>query len=462
MSLDLTSDDASPFGGMAPTVTLHDVELCRVGQWNASTGGTQITRAMLEAVVAASADPDADHVPVHPGHLDPRFPALSDGEPAMGWVERVRLTGDPGHERLVGDLTDVPARMAAIIPKAYRRRSVELAENLRTATGRTYPYALVGLGLLGVQAPAVKGLRDVAARYSEAAADAGAGNRSDDALQVLLLEDAPSGAPANTVGDAAGRHDDSQSAKTPVPPIPQPEERPVARQSSHTDEQLRQLFNLAGDADVTALREAILALPEVGDPAAPVVPAAAAPAVPAAAVPAPVAAAPAVAPAVSPAAAPATVAAVTAPTGGTNITAETTGARELIAASAGQPGAPARAGGVFLSEQQWSTVQQVLHTQEETRRRSLIGAALSSGRISPAEQASWEQALTDPQHAPGAERLLDLLPANRVPVTEVGSLGYAHLSAHTPAAEAAFDRFEDSLGLGLNRTTTRAAAQTGA
>jgi hypothetical protein len=518
----VTIDDptGAGFGGLAPTVTLHDVELCRVGQWNASTGGAPITRELMEAVIAARQDPQSDHVPVHLGHMDPRFPALSDGEPALGWVERLRITGQPGQESLVGDLADVPARWAAIIPKAFRRRSVELAKNLRTPAGRTHPYALVGLGLLGVQAPAVKGMSDIAARYSEAAL--APQNSSEQNLQVLLLEDAPpappvtppvtspaqpasadapSVAPSSTPGHAPARHDDPQSAHdstfhpfTPIT-VTQPEEPPVPRQP-HTDEQLRQMFNLAADADVTALRQAIVALPEAGDPAA--TPGQAQAGVPVAQgqpqgqfqgqpipVPVPVQAtqqypqqvAQPVAVAQVPGQAPAgATTAVVTPTSqaapGNNITAQATGARELVTASAGQPGqfvqqfaaAPAQQGqqgqpaGYYLSEQQMATITSVLHNQEETRRRGLIAAALSSGRLTVHESNDWDAALADPNTAAGAERMLGLLPAGRVPVTEVGSLGYANLSAHVPASEAAFDAFENGLGLGLNRGAAAASA----
>lgn len=48
---------------------------------------------------------------------------------------------------------------------AYRRRSVEINWNVRTPSGSEYRAALVGLALLGEEAPAVKGLADVLALY---------------------------------------------------------------------------------------------------------------------------------------------------------------------------------------------------------------------------------------------------------------------------------------------------------
>ena len=157
--------DDPGLGTLAPTVTLPDVELVAEGTWNASTGPAPVDAAMLEAILAAAQDPDVDAAAIHFGHYDPRFPLLSDGEPAVGWVHPTRVEMRGGRRVLIGDLVDIPAQLAGVIPKAYRRRSVELAEGVRTSRG-THPYTLTGLALLGVQAPAVKGLADVVARYS--------------------------------------------------------------------------------------------------------------------------------------------------------------------------------------------------------------------------------------------------------------------------------------------------------
>jgi cation transport regulator ChaB len=140
------------------TVTIPNVELVRAGTWQASTGTVKITREDLEAMLSAASDPEVDRAPVRIGHVDPRF----DGEPALGWVGNLRIHRD----MLVGDLVDVPAELADVIPKAFRRRSVEIAWAVRTPSGRRHKAALVGLALLGVSPPAVKGLADVLALYS--------------------------------------------------------------------------------------------------------------------------------------------------------------------------------------------------------------------------------------------------------------------------------------------------------
>lgn len=224
--------------GLAPLVTLHDVELCRVGTWSASTGQANVDATMLASVIAANADPEVDLAPAHFGHYDARFPALTDGEPAVGWVENLRERAGT----LIGDLTRVPAKMADVIRSAYRRRSVELAENVRTPSGKVYPHALIGLGLLGVAPPAVKGLADVVARYSA--------GTTGTAVQLLSLnvEDPPGLPWSGWSGHDVAQHTATYSGGPPVPP------------SQFTDDRLRQLIGAQANADVSGLQAQLAAM----------------------------------------------------------------------------------------------------------------------------------------------------------------------------------------------------------
>lgn len=150
-----------PASSPAGTVTIRDVELVRAGTWDAITGRVTITPDELDDIVAAAADPEVDAAPIKIGHLG-AWADLGDSAPALGWVANVRRTDD---NRVVGDLVDVPQRLAAILPKAFRRRSVEMLANVRTVGGKVYKLALTGLALLGVAPPAVKGLADLLALY---------------------------------------------------------------------------------------------------------------------------------------------------------------------------------------------------------------------------------------------------------------------------------------------------------
>ncbi len=145
---------------------LDGVELVSVGTWDASTGRCTFTPDDLQAAVAAFNDQLVDRPPIKLGHDDVNaFNAtLSDGEPAFGWIENVRVSADGN--TLVGDLVGIPAKLAEIIPTAFRKRSVELAFGVRTAAGKVYRCVLTGIALLGAMPPAVKGLADLLALYS--------------------------------------------------------------------------------------------------------------------------------------------------------------------------------------------------------------------------------------------------------------------------------------------------------
>lgn len=143
-------------------ITISDVELLAVGDWQSGlSGNVPITAEDIDAIIAAGLDPETDQAALRIGHVDPRF----DGEPALGWIRNLRNVGG----RLVGDIQDAPAKMQDLIRSAYRRRSAEIAWGVKTPSGRVHRASLTGLALLGVTPPAVKGLADVAARYSGSA-----------------------------------------------------------------------------------------------------------------------------------------------------------------------------------------------------------------------------------------------------------------------------------------------------
>lgn len=155
--------------------TVKGVELVKAGRWQGLTGPVELTTEDLADAVAASRDPEVDHAALKLGHVDPRF----DGQPAAGWVENLRLSEDG--RTMLGDLVDMPTKLAAIMPTAYRRRSVELRREVTTPSGKKYRAVLSGLALLGVTAPAVKGLADVLTHYASEGSTPG---HDDDAAQA--------------------------------------------------------------------------------------------------------------------------------------------------------------------------------------------------------------------------------------------------------------------------------------
>lgn len=133
-------------------------------------GGEFITGEDLDAAVLAAEELQGEiHRPVKLGHnLDQK--ALvhdgllsGDGVPAAGWVENLRRAGDS----LVVDLKKVPRLVAQMMRAgAYRGRSIEFYRNYTDASGKTHPFVICGLALLGAQQPAVKGLKDWAQLYA--------------------------------------------------------------------------------------------------------------------------------------------------------------------------------------------------------------------------------------------------------------------------------------------------------
>lgn len=159
-----------------PTADLarrNGVELIRTGRWNISTGPWDASRDDLAAAVAAMSCPAVRKPVLKIGHTDDRFTPAGDGEPAIGWVDNLRLT-DGGHT-LVGDYVGVPAWLDSIMASAYPDRSVEGTYRHRCQLGHTHPFVLTGVALLGVTPPGVgtltplNSLDDVKALYGLAA-----------------------------------------------------------------------------------------------------------------------------------------------------------------------------------------------------------------------------------------------------------------------------------------------------
>lgn len=433
------------------TSTIKGVELVSVGTWAASTGVTQITRADLEAMLAAHADGFVDKGPVKLGHASPLNDALGDGSPAYGWVVPTGIRANAqGKDTLVGDLVGMPSQLAAIAPTAYRRRSVEIAWDVKTPGGKTYRAVLTGVALLGADAPAVKGLADVLALYTAAPADAGRADvlevvdgLEDNHVAVAMLSAARNAgagtAQLDAIAAAAGARD---TADVP-PPVEDPDNHgpqtstqtstQEGRTMTVTDDQIRKALNLAADADVDAEVNRIIAereTPTTTDTGA------ATGGAPAPSAQAPATGAPAAPSAQAPAATPAAPVAPAAPASGQPA------AGELVGAGAG-----AGAETVTLSAGTWAQAQETLKWAEDRRRQEVLDAAVRSGRIAPAEVSHFAAQLSRDEQ--GTTTLLSQL-TPRFPTTEVGDPA----APSAQVAEDAFDAFERGVfGDALGRPT---------
>lgn len=463
-------------GGPGQLVTIPDVELARVGHFALSTGPTTFTNEHLSSMVAASLDPDTWDAPVHVGHDDDREGmGHRDGDPALGWVENLRVVGD----RLRGDLVNVPAALASIIPTAYPQRSVEVAFGLRTPNGRRYPAALIGLALLGRQLPGMPGLgrvdpaqltslHDVLRLYGvrDSSGLAAATAAAESVVRITLEDAAPAqdqaleaARAAASAGYAAAAALEAVRAASTTPPAPSGQTGPDAPPTPGgpampplTDARVRELLNVAegqdAEAALTQLLERARTTPDpaaTGAPGAAGQPAAGAPAAGAPAGGAPAAGDPAngtpaaggangtPAPAPGAGAGQATdpPAGGTTPAGGAPAGAGGTPANGTPAALELPEGLVAVPAEVLAQLQSGATAgTQALETQEAERFEADLVAAANAGRVLPPEvpwfRTTWQaEGVTDPaaravQRA-NARALLDSRTVALVPVTELGS-----------------------------------------
>jgi hypothetical protein len=156
-----------------PLKNLPDVELVAVGQWPARTGPITVTGDDLRQALTAVECPAVGNPVLKLGHDEPEpvDGVRWDGEPAVGWVSNLRLSGNKA--KLLGDYRGVPGWLADVMPSAYPRRSVEIKKGWQCQIGHTHPFVITGVALLGVNPPAVgviRSLHDVQALYTMAAA----------------------------------------------------------------------------------------------------------------------------------------------------------------------------------------------------------------------------------------------------------------------------------------------------
>lgn len=150
------------------TFKIQNVEIFSVGKWN----GDDYTKEDLQTIVE-SYNETKDGIPpfLKLGHNGDQKLAKqfgSEGKPAIGWVENLRVQGD----KLVADFTDVPKKIYELIQKrAYRKVSSELFINLKTKE-KTFKKVLGAVALLGAETPGVYNLADIMKMYAQAGEEA--------------------------------------------------------------------------------------------------------------------------------------------------------------------------------------------------------------------------------------------------------------------------------------------------
>lgn len=127
-------------------------EIFAVGVWN----DMEFNEADLDDIVANFDKLKEKHnVPLKFGHNEEQD--ITDGQPAIGWVERVYKVG----EKLFADFTHMPRTVfEAIQNKLYRSVSIELLFNV-DSDGAKFNHVLDAVALLGSDHPAVNSLADL-------------------------------------------------------------------------------------------------------------------------------------------------------------------------------------------------------------------------------------------------------------------------------------------------------------
>lgn len=135
---------------------LKGVELFRTGRWNDIKN---FTRGDLTAMAASFAELKlAGRVPLKLGHNEEQ--PLTDGQPALGWLDRLWLDDD---DVLRGDFTQMPKIVYDAVKNGlYNFVSVELLRDV-AYQGSEYPWVLSAVALLGADIPAVSGLKGLQA-----------------------------------------------------------------------------------------------------------------------------------------------------------------------------------------------------------------------------------------------------------------------------------------------------------
>jgi hypothetical protein len=211
-----------------PLKNLPDVELVAVGQWPARTGPITVTGDDLRQALTAVECPAVGNPVLKLGHDEPEpvDGVRWDGEPAVGWVSNLRLSGNKA--KLLGDYRGVPGWLADVMPSAYPRRSVEIKKGWQCQIGHTHPFVITGVALLGVNPPAVgviRSLHDVQALYTMAAAGGDPPPEVVRSIEITLGASAMAGTGADrgAGGRPAGvRHRDPPSVGIRPPPAAGP------------------------------------------------------------------------------------------------------------------------------------------------------------------------------------------------------------------------------------------------
>ena len=131
----------------AKLTDIKDFEIWRAGK---TLDGRTVTEEQLDHVLTSFAEFNKNgyEAPVIVGHNN-----RGEEKPAVGFVYALKKVG----KSLLADIKQVPLDIAEAMKSAFKNRSVEIVTNVKK-DGKTYPFLLRAVALLGSTPPAFAGL----------------------------------------------------------------------------------------------------------------------------------------------------------------------------------------------------------------------------------------------------------------------------------------------------------------
>ena len=139
------------------TFNLNGVEIFSTGIWN----GDRYNEKDLDNMVS-NFDDVGFEPPVKIGHNEEQ-PELKDGQPALGYVDKIYTVGS----KLLADFKELPKKVYEAIKRGnYKRVSSEIYWNYR-ADDKSFNRVLKAVALLGAEIPAVTNLESITGLYKK-------------------------------------------------------------------------------------------------------------------------------------------------------------------------------------------------------------------------------------------------------------------------------------------------------
>jgi len=139
------------------TFNLNGVEIFSTGIWNGDKYEEEDLNNMVSNFDDVGFEP-----PVKLGHNEEQ-PELKDGQPALGYVEKIYTVGS----KLLANFKELPKKVYEAIKRGnYKRVSSEIYWNYR-ADDKSFNRVLKAVALLGAEIPAVTNLESIAGLYKE-------------------------------------------------------------------------------------------------------------------------------------------------------------------------------------------------------------------------------------------------------------------------------------------------------